>query len=112
VLFLNAAERPYRRKGLALEALRLLLRYATTTADPSSTNLPVVPTSLVVRIGASNVSSVALFQKLGFSFSKRVEVFDEVELKFAWEATQGQHVGVEEWVNTWGKDELTRVLYA
>jgi hypothetical protein len=55
-----------------------------------------VPTSLVVRIGAFNVSSIALFQKLGFSISKRVEVFEEVELKFAWNAAQGQHIGIEE----------------
>lgn len=105
------AERPYRRQGMALEALQLLLRYATTTSDPSTTNLPVAPTSLVVRIGACNMPSIALFRKLGFSVSKHVDVFDQVEMKFAWDATQAQHFGVEEWVNTWGKDEFTVLLY-
>jgi RimJ/RimL family protein N-acetyltransferase len=96
---------------MALEALQLFLRYATTTSDSSTTNLPVAPTSLVVRIGAYNIPSIALFQKLGFSVSKHVEVFDQVEMKFAWDPTQAQHFGMEECVNTWGKDAFTVLLY-
>jgi len=115
------AERDYRRKGYGLEALRLLFRYATdqTTFSSSSSSLPVPtpfsprlpvnPASLVVRVGASNRPSITLFHKLGFSVSKHVEVFDEVEMKFAWDSNSSQHLDVDKWVSSWtpGDEELT-----
>jgi len=107
------AERDYRRKGYGLEALRLLLRYATdqitpsssfpttTTFAPFSSRLPVNPTSLIVRVGALNKPSIALFRRLGFSVSKHVDVFNEVEMKFAWDSNISQHKDVDQWVASW-----------
>jgi len=107
------AERDYHRKGYGLEALRLLFRYATdqtsfssSTSFPASTtplsqHLPVNPTSLIVRVGALNTPSIALFQKLGFGVSKHVEVFNEVEMKFAWDSNMSQHKDVDKWVSSW-----------
>ncbi|KAJ6531100.1 GNAT domain-containing protein [Mycena capillaripes] len=90
------AEREYRRKGFALEALQLMLEYATASSsgyfigqNPSSIQnalqgspLPVPPTALLVRISESNVPSIRLFEKLGFHITKRVEVFGEVEMRW------------------------------
>ncbi|SRR5258708_4854215 len=103
-------ERDYRRKGYGLEALRLLLRYATDqttssssfpTSAPISSRLPVSPTSLIVRVGALNKPSIALFRKLGFSVSKHVDVFNEVEMKFAWDSNAFQHKDLDKWVASW-----------
>ncbi|KDQ23137.1 hypothetical protein PLEOSDRAFT_35735 [Pleurotus ostreatus PC15] len=71
-LFLK--EPDWRRKGLAIEALQLMLGYATT-GSPSGA-------SLVTRISESNTPSIKLFQKLGFVITKRVEVFREVEMRY------------------------------
>ena len=57
-----------------------MLSYATSPASPKP--LPINPSSLVVRIGEANESSISLFEKLGFVLTKRVEVFQEVELRF------------------------------
>ncbi|KAF7363994.1 Acyl-CoA N-acyltransferase [Mycena sanguinolenta] len=87
------AEREYRRKGFALEALQLMLGYATASSKGSficanppdtlkSSPLPISPTSLLVRISESNVPSIRLFEKLGFHITKRVEVFGEVEMRW------------------------------
>ncbi|KAJ7137916.1 GNAT domain-containing protein [Mycena epipterygia] len=93
------AEPEYRRKGLAFEALQLMLGYATASSNghflcqnPSSVQealqgspLPVPATALLTRISESNLPSIRLFEKLGFYISKRVEVFGEVEMR--WKAT-------------------------
>ncbi|KAJ7633128.1 GNAT domain-containing protein [Roridomyces roridus] len=93
------AEREYRRRGSALEALQLMLGYATASSNsqgficPNPTSLqlqndfqgsplPVPPTSLLVRISESNAPSIRLFEKLGFRITKRVEVFEEVEMRW------------------------------
>ncbi|KAF9496984.1 hypothetical protein BDN71DRAFT_654638 [Pleurotus eryngii] len=94
------AEPDWRRKGLAIEALQLMLGYATTgspsgafppllepkTQDTShrlsESPLPVSPRSLVTRISESNTPSIKLFQKLGFVITRRVEVFREVEMRY------------------------------
>ncbi|KAJ7264882.1 N-acetyltransferase 9-like protein [Mycena haematopus] len=90
------AERECRRKGLALEALQLMLGYTTASStgcficdNPSivqnnlqGSPLPIPPTSLLARISESNVPSIRLFQKLGFHITKRVEVFEEVEMRW------------------------------
>lgn len=56
-----------------------MLSYATTTICPP---LPVPQDRLVARIGEKNVASIRLYEKLGFAVTKRVEVFEEVELRF------------------------------
>ncbi|TBU22212.1 GNAT domain-containing protein [Dichomitus squalens] len=74
------AEPAYRRRGVAHTALQLILSYAT---DPSSPKpLPVPKDRFVARIGERNEASIRLFEKLGFSVTKRVAVFEEVELRF------------------------------
>ncbi|KAI1783728.1 GNAT domain-containing protein [Ganoderma leucocontextum] len=75
------AEPAYRRRGIAHTALQLMLSYATDPASPSP--LPVARERLVARIGEKNGASIRLFEKLGFSVTKRVAVFEEVELRFS-----------------------------
>ncbi|KAK0186745.1 GNAT domain-containing protein [Armillaria mellea] len=86
------AEPDYRRGGLALEALQLMLQYATANrfliegisvpiVFPKPSPLPILPSSLVARIGDTNLPSIRLFEKLGFVITKRIEVFSEVEMK-------------------------------
>ncbi|KAF9463751.1 GNAT domain-containing protein [Collybia nuda] len=90
------AEPTYRRRGCALEALRLMLHYATGAPEvyfggkqlashqppipPSSLKVP--PAALLTRISESNTPSICLFEKLGFKITKRVEVFEEVEMRW------------------------------
>ncbi|KAF9448762.1 hypothetical protein P691DRAFT_729164 [Macrolepiota fuliginosa MF-IS2] len=105
------AEKLYRRKGLALETILLLLKYATGQSSPfippqsdlspnasfSSFNLKlyldaiqsprsltsiITPNRLVTRISDTNEPSIHLFEKLGFRIVKRVEVFQEVEMRW------------------------------
>ncbi|KAF8154896.1 GNAT domain-containing protein [Crassisporium funariophilum] len=96
------AEPSFRRKGFALEALQLMLGYATgqpqAFAVPNTNNLcsqslnhqhdfvnsplKIHPGCLLSRISDTNVSSIKLFQKLGFRITKRVEVFQEVEMRY------------------------------
>jgi RimJ/RimL family protein N-acetyltransferase len=76
------AERQYRRKGFAYEALGLFLSYVTH----EQTGLALSPYQLVVRIGSTNVPSRTLFERLGFAVSKEVPVFDEVEMRWRWNA--------------------------
>jgi len=73
------AESAFRRKGLASEALQLLLSYATSTAYPPA--LPVPAEKFVVRIGDANTPSIKLFEKLGFVTTKHVAVFEEIEMR-------------------------------
>ncbi|KAF8205516.1 hypothetical protein K438DRAFT_1817970 [Mycena galopus ATCC 62051] len=74
------AEREYRRKGLAMEALQLML--GRFLCENPLISVPVPPTSLLVRVSESNVPSIRLFEKLGFHITKRVEVFGEVEMRW------------------------------
>lgn len=97
------AEPCFRQKGLALEALQLMLGYATgqpqafavvaTTDTSSSTSvyhqrnfddspLRIPPSRLLARISDVNIPSIRLFEKLGFSVTRRVEVFREVEMRY------------------------------
>ncbi|KAF8961188.1 GNAT domain-containing protein [Flammula alnicola] len=98
------AEPSFRRKGLAIEALQLMLGYATgqphafsvtqpTSNDPPLTSLPhrhtfedspmkIPPQCLLTRISDTNVASIRLFEKLGFQVTKRVEVFNELEMRY------------------------------
>jgi hypothetical protein len=63
-----------------------MLSYATSPDSPAP--LPVPAASLTVRIGEKNDASMRLFEKLGFMITKRVEVFEEVELR--WRAGDGE----------------------
>ncbi|KAI0329167.1 hypothetical protein GY45DRAFT_1253463 [Cubamyces sp. BRFM 1775] len=74
------AEPAYRRKGVAYTALQLLLSYATDPSSPAP--LPIPKEKLVARIGDKNEPSIRLFEKLGFAITKRVPVFEEVELRY------------------------------
>ncbi|KZT68469.1 hypothetical protein DAEQUDRAFT_671297 [Daedalea quercina L-15889] len=86
------AEPAYRRRGLAYTVLQLFLSSVTASStsplhpSPSSASparLPPIPrTRLVARIGAQNAPSIALFAKLGFVETRRVEVFGEVEMRW------------------------------
>ncbi|KAF8635435.1 hypothetical protein AX15_000422 [Amanita polypyramis BW_CC] len=86
------AESAYRRRGLAYEALQLMLSYATGTPELFRTTLSIpsplqIPTScLVTKITESNKPSIRLFEKLGFKVTKRVVAFGEVEMR--WVATE------------------------
>nr|ODN88960.1 hypothetical protein L203_02366 [Cryptococcus depauperatus CBS 7841] len=71
-----------RRKGFAVEALSLFLKYLTIT-------LPLPPSQLIARIGSTNLPSVQLFRKLGFGIVKHVKVFNEVELRWGVEDAKG-----------------------
>lgn len=57
-----------------------MLSYATDPASPAP--LPIPRERLVARIGEKNEASIRLFEKLGFTVTKRVAVFEEVELRF------------------------------
>ncbi|OCH89820.1 acyl-CoA N-acyltransferase [Obba rivulosa] len=95
------AEKAYRRRGLASRALQLLLSYATSCSAPP---LPIPRARLVVRIGEANEASRGLFEKLGFEVTKRVEVFQEIEMRFrkedvVWRA--GEEVTFGEELDEW-----------
>lgn len=88
------AESDYRRQGLAVEALRLMLTYATglpsafmcpplsQSVPPPPKPLPIPPQSLVARVAQDNRPSISLFEKLQFSVVRVVHVFGEVEMRF------------------------------
>lgn len=105
-------EKAFRRQGLALEALRLLLQYATSPLRSSTPSpLPVRPESLLVRIGASNAPSIALFERLGFTISKLVEVFDELEMKFAYDPETGSHRNALDLVRSWSESKMEEIEF-
>ncbi|WFD25524.1 Prohibitin-1, subunit of the prohibitin complex (Phb1p-Phb2p) [Malassezia nana] len=57
------AERVWRRRGLAREALQMLLHYITHEAHAP---FPLDPVRLFARISMDNTASKALFEQLGF----------------------------------------------
>ncbi|KAJ3029141.1 UNVERIFIED_CONTAM: hypothetical protein HDU68_012910 [Siphonaria sp. JEL0065] len=70
------AESAVRRKGVGLEALKLIMKYAMQ-------NVPGIHT-FVAKISLKNEASRTLFtQKLGFKEVKIVEAFEEVTLERA-----------------------------
>ncbi|THH03579.1 hypothetical protein EW146_g10391, partial [Bondarzewia mesenterica] len=76
----------YRRQRIAHTALSLLLAYVTSPDAPSP--LPVRKNSLVVKIGQDNTPSIRLFEGLGFTIVKTVDVFEEVEMRLAGQAAE------------------------
>lgn len=88
------AEPQYRRQGLAASALSALLHYAVRHRihlQPKSVTGLVEPRKLVlvVRIGQSNVGSISLFQKLGFSVTKDANIFGEIEMRYIADLSKG-----------------------
>ncbi|TYJ55518.1 hypothetical protein B9479_003790 [Cryptococcus floricola] len=81
------ASKEDRRKGYAVEALSLFLKYTT-----SSLHLPAP--QLLSRIGSQNIPSIRLFKKLGFGVVKYVKVFDEVEMRFGQGDVEGLDLDV------------------
>jgi GNAT superfamily N-acetyltransferase len=82
---LSVPEEPsYRRRGLAKEALAMLMHYATTRPKRDSVPsqyLPLAPDAFVAKIGVENAPSIALFQRLGFHEVRRSEIWREAELR-------------------------------
>jgi hypothetical protein len=88
-------EEAYQRRGFAQEALRLMLTY--TTGSPTSFScpplpatvpkppspFPILPESLVVRIAQDNVSSIKVFERLGFIETRGANAFGEKEMRFS-----------------------------
>ncbi|KAJ3535132.1 hypothetical protein NM688_g7022 [Phlebia brevispora] len=83
------AESAYRRRGYAQRALHLMLAYATSTNW--SSRLPVPRDRLVARIGEKNEPSIRLFEKMGFIVTKKITVFEEVEMRLPPEVAVCQH---------------------
>ncbi|KAF7966172.1 hypothetical protein HWV62_39746 [Athelia sp. TMB] len=85
--YARAIDAEFRRKGLAYEALRLLISYATDSEDSAANypkrppQLPIPRSSLVVRVSQFNTPSIQLFERMGMRIVKRVEVFQEVEMR-------------------------------
>eukprot|EP00903_Cladosiphon_okamuranus_P015391 g14215.t1 len=67
------AEERCRRRGLAKEAVMMLMRYAVDHLGA---------TTFYCKIGDANAPSRALFEKLGYSKHAYVEAFKETELRF------------------------------
>ena len=86
----RTSEPQWRKKGLAAEALSLLIRYASTRPTPAppfagppppSKYLPLPCDAFLAKIGYDNGASIRLFHKLGFEEARRSEVWREVELR-------------------------------
>ena len=69
------ADPAYRGRGIGKEAMRLLLSYYKQHVDRNDAR------TLSVKISFNNSLSHALFTALGFEPYKRVEVFQELELR-------------------------------
>ncbi|EKM74964.1 hypothetical protein AGABI1DRAFT_47168 [Agaricus bisporus var. burnettii JB137-S8] len=67
--------------NLFLKGTRPGSAHSTVQAPLSLTNI-IAPDRLVVRISDSNEPSIRLFEKLGFKTTKKVEIFQEVEMRW------------------------------
>lgn len=75
-----------------MEALQLMLAYATgrhlgpdAPSQAIESPLGIFPTRLITRISDTNAPSINLFERLGFKITKRIAVFQEVEMR--WEGS-------------------------
>lgn len=86
------AEPTQRRKGLAKEALAMLMYYASAQPTPgpgergsqygqTARYLPLPADSFVAKVGLDNAPSIAMFDGFGFKEVKRSAIFNEVELR-------------------------------
>jgi hypothetical protein len=93
-IVLSSSESEWRKKGLALEALSLLMHYASNyptptppsatpsnATSPSSKYLPLPSGAFLVKIGVENEPSIRLFERLGFQEVKRSTIWNEVEMR-------------------------------
>ena len=55
--------------------------YHQQNFDDSPLRIP--PSRMLARISDVNIPSIRLFEKLGFMVTKRVEVFQEVEMRYS-----------------------------
>lgn len=84
-------EPEYRHKGLAFSALNLIFHYSTSKEGPEQLRIP--PEQLVARVGETNTASIHVFKKLSFEITKRVPVFQELEMRYR--GNGSFHGGVE-----------------
>ncbi|PWZ02937.1 hypothetical protein BCV70DRAFT_234704 [Testicularia cyperi] len=110
------AEPEFRGRGLAREALKMLMNYVTssptpifssTQAKPASsppTKLPIPASWLTCKISLTNEPSIGLFRSLGFEKARVSEVWQEVEMRFQ---IEDQRTGGAE--NVW-PDAIEAVL--
>jgi RimJ/RimL family protein N-acetyltransferase len=63
------AESSARRKGIASEALQLMMNYAKTAHNISE---------FIAKIKMDNKPSITMFERLGFSLHQKNEIFEEV----------------------------------
>lgn len=80
------AEVESRRRGLAKEALTMMMDYCTRELGT---------TAFVAKIKDHNDASVALFSRLGFMFEKKVPVFGEVVYRLERTHTEAVLVGAD-----------------
>jgi RimJ/RimL family protein N-acetyltransferase len=93
------AEPSARRKGYASQALKLMICYAMQ-------ELNLGPEDFLVKIGMDNAASIRMFENLGFSIVKRVEVFQEVEMRVVTRISQFKWLMDSE-IYTHGKISIT-----
>lgn len=82
-------EPQWRKRGLAIEALSLLIYYASTSPTPAPASsskaatkyLPLSFDAFLAKVGFDNEASIQLFKKLGFQEVQRSQVWREVELR-------------------------------
>ncbi|ETK85675.1 hypothetical protein, variant 3 [Phytophthora nicotianae CJ01A1] len=66
------AEEKYRRKGFAMEAVKLMMAYATSKLNV---------TRFICKIIETNHASIQLFEKLGYEKYNYVAAFNQVEME-------------------------------
>lgn len=83
-------EPQWRKRGLAMEALSLLIYYTSASPTPTPASLTKATTSkysplscnaFLAKIGFDNQASIQLFEKLGFQEFKRSQIWKEIELR-------------------------------
>jgi L-amino acid N-acyltransferase YncA len=65
----------------------------STSISYAISELGLKPHNLVAKIGSANTPSIRLFEHLGFKIVKRVEVWDEVELRWRPEEPEAEWEG-------------------
>ncbi|XP_021949819.1 N-acetyltransferase 9-like protein isoform X4 [Folsomia candida] len=67
------ADKKFRRKGLASEALKLMMDYARQNLGKRK---------FLAKIKQDNESSIKLFERLGYKFVSKSDVFEEITLLY------------------------------
>lgn len=66
------ADPKYRRRGIAREAIQMLMHYILSNIQDVA--------EFVVKVGDTNEPSLRLFKELGFAVRKELKVFEQIEL--------------------------------